>query len=551
MAQDLRWNSVARGFGSDQAMVNASRNLSNVSTIASQTLDRNLQQQKLKQDRIESDKRLNLLNQANTRQQASHDATMTEQQRLIDQRNAGIELSKIANPVNTQLTADVNNKFVELNKKYEGQDLQNDPVARGNFDKELNILNQGLYTDLGDGQSIDNTKADYTLNRDPSAFKEQALAQLMNTGKFTKAEADSVVASELASRYPVNSAENIKAEREMNETIYKENMAILKKGIGSGSGMTVNEDGTISVGKGNKTVSTQKDNPTLISNTIEKLAIGKDITGKISGTLFGETRPTTGNLNKTVTVLKNYGYDDTQIARGLEAGVKENWLIDDALADPATIASYMGKPSASSVRTTNDGGSRSNSVEANNVDIRKQMALLTKNFQENDVKIAQSGLRGTADKTSLDTFFNGPKVVDTKKSSTSSDKTKEPEDLTSVIEGYSDDAINQDEESLKEDPSKVKITQQEKKELKSLNFFTRQKAQNQIDKRQRIKDDRAEKKEQYKRDTYKHEDQISLINTIGLAEDYKKAKNARERKAVYERAIKKRDIRNFTKSVTR
>ena len=349
-------------------------------------------------------------------QKAQADRLDREDQRLLAIRQAGVDIAGMDNTTNQAFDPALQNA---LHKGYENG-VENKTLDATEY-KDVANINSILYGDTATkGQSAADfastgllkpyqapteTAAAKVMQRDPIAFENQARSELQSRG-IAGADADAIISSEMKKRYPVASAESIAENNKILKTVYDQNMGILKKQAGSSGGISVNEDGTLSIGGANKIVRTDKDSPELIAKTIDDIHTDKDLSGKFSGWLFGEERPTKGNLYKTYTVLKHMGYDDTQIATGMRSGVSENWLTDDALADPATIAKYMGNPTGTSQRTTSKGGGASGGALLGG----KDAAQLTKEYLANSRANIASGLQSRFTQSDIEGLLSPQKA---------------------------------------------------------------------------------------------------------------------------------------------
>jgi hypothetical protein len=368
--------------------------LSNVGTIMQQQAD-------IKNERLKAEDRaarLVMLQDQAERQRVAADRETETYDLAQNQRQGAMLLGDMENPQNTVLTQQVDDKYTALIDQYKDQNLEGNAA----YTKDLDALNTKLYSALGDGSQIDGTKVDMVLNRDPIAFKKQAFDKLIATGNFTPTEASAQVANEMARRYPVSSAEDRKMTQQSLDLALKQQM----KSRGTGSGMTVNEDGTISIGAGNqKTVTSEGEAVEKINTMIDRIKSGRDISGWLGEKFLGNNKATRARLLEYVDIARKNKVPDHAILSELQTSVSDNVFLDDSIdMTSKEFVENAKKNAAKSQRTTTKGGGTAGYQADGTINGVSTDALI-KQYLLDSRRNRNSGLRGTATAADLPEFF--------------------------------------------------------------------------------------------------------------------------------------------------
>jgi hypothetical protein len=383
--------------------------------------DQALKRQAIAQDQANKDRAYQM-------QKVNADRVTSEFDRKVSLRDASADIAAMQNPVNAGFEPGVQDALLVAgnmqSKEVPGMEASYNPsVAQVNNDLYGKTATQGqAIADFNSSGALkeyvaptltDNSK---TLQRDPLAFEREARAKLTAQG-FTGQEADPIIASEMARRYPVASQDTIKLKNDNLKEIYKQNMGILKKRAGdSGSGMTIDpETGQVSFGTGSsKTRSNEFTDPKLLKSTIDDLSTSQSFFGRRAENLGWDKVASTKNLNslasriKSIAKSQGVNMDDFATAGVLPQLVDSSdenfWRGStltgdnlDVLAQKGVdLAILEGRTNKSNSVTTKGGGSGGSSTS-----FRSDAKDLTDEFNKQSKANLASGLRGTASREDI------------------------------------------------------------------------------------------------------------------------------------------------------
>ncbi len=353
-----------------------------------------------------------LQQEAGVRQATAFDNTQTDRTRLLDQRQATSDLYNMQDPANARLTSDVNSAYASI-----GEPMVKAPdggmIYSPAQNEQVSALNSRLYKDLGDGTSVDNTKANTILNRDPIAFKKQAMDELMATGKFTGQQAEEVVATEMARRYPVASAEDMKSANETADNTYNANTELLGKSMGGSNNTNISIGGNGSSYKERGRSFDQNTNEHA-AKRIDTILNGSNDSGSVGtdSTWFTDDKKNAAEANSFLS--KNHVSAPAR-AEILRLRLKEGKLFGDNWIDVGDRGDFLNEARAIDAGLKGGVAPRDNSSE-NSTILQLRANQNEKSYLANKKAVRRSGLRGTADKSSMSNFFGKDKVKEKKKS---------------------------------------------------------------------------------------------------------------------------------------